>query len=381
MTMNANQIALKTRISLRERVKELSCLYAIANAAGRVDATADELFGEIVQLLPPAWQYAEAAAARISVDGCTYSTGGFRQTRWRQAAPIELRGQKCGQVEIVYLRKFPEAAVGPFLKEECKLIDAIAKQLSMIIERRQAEADRARLEAQMRHADRLATIGMLAAGVAHELNEPLGGVLGFAQLAMKTPNLPEATRQDLKKIESAALQTREVIKKLLVFARQAPPRKERIDFGELIEDSLSFFIGRCARSGIKVEVTLGANLPAVIADPTQMRQVLTNLFVNAIQAMPEGGLLRIGAATWKTGIAIHVEDTGIGMRKNVLEKIFLPFFTTKDVGQGTGLGLPVVHGIITAHGGSIAVSTRPGHGTRFEIRLHRGLPEEAENDH
>jgi two-component system NtrC family sensor kinase len=222
----------------------------------------------------------------------------------------------------------------------------------------------------------LATIGQLAAGVAHELNEPLGGILGFAQLASKHPDLPGQVRKDLSKIESASLHAREVVRKLMLFARQTPPTRKKVDLNEIIEEGLYFLESRCAKAGIELVRALSSNLPAVNVDPAQIHQVLINFVVNSIQAMQAGGRLKVETFFEDGFIFLAVADTGCGMTEDVLKKIFIPFFTTKDVGEGTGLGLPVVHGIVTSHGGTVEVESQPGQGTRFVVRLP--LPPRAE---
>lgn len=173
--------------------------------------------------------------------------------------------------------------------------------------------------------------------------------------------------------------TREVIKKLMVFARQMPPRKARVDLNQVVEEGLYFLEARCARKGIEVVQELAPDLPEVTADPSQLKQVLVNLVVNSVQAMPAGGRLTVRTQAGEAAVSLTVEDTGIGISDEIREKIFLPFFTTKDVDEGTGLGLAVVHGIITSHGGSIDVESHLGQGTRFQIHLPgRGSPENQE---
>jgi len=363
------QLSYSTKAALTERVKELTCLYGIAQIAGQPGISLEEIIQRIVELLPPAWQYPKTAFARIIIDGVSYTTEGFRESRQKQTAEITVGGVSRGVVELVYVDDKPDFDEGPFLKEERNLIDAIARQVALIIERRQAEQDKLKLHNQLLHADRLATIGMLAAGVAHELNEPLGNILGFAQLAKKTPRVPVSAKQDIEKIETASLQAREIIKKLLVFARQRPPKKSRTNLNQVVQDSFYFFEAQCAKEGVELVHVLSPNLPEIIADPSQLNQVLVNLAVNALQSMSAGG--KITVRTWSSDhhVYLSVEDTGPGISREILEKIFIPFFTTKDIGHGTGLGLPVVHGIITSHGGSIDVESKIGYGTRFEIRL------------
>jgi len=236
----------------------------------------------------------------------------------------------------------------------------------------QFEYDRSellRLQDQLRQADRLATIGQLVAGVAHELNEPLGNILGFAQLAKKDPKLPERSVEDMEKIVKASLYAREVIHKLLLFARQSPPQKTQVNLNQTIEEGLYFLESRCAKAGIELVRELAPHLPEVSADPLQLQQILVNLVVNAVQAMPDGGKLTIKTLGSRDHVWLIIKDTGIGMTEEVKNKLFTPFFTTKDGDQGTGLGLAVVHGIVASHGGSIRVESEAGKGARFEIQL------------
>lgn len=367
--MTREQHSRSAEAALRERVKELTCLYGIAQVAGRPGISLQEILHDIVVLLPPAWQYPGIASARIVLDERSYATLGFRDGCWKQRADIAVDGTRRGVIEVVYAEDRPELDEGPFLQEERSLIDAVARQVALIIERKQVEEDKSKLQDQLRHADRLATIGMLAAGVAHELNEPVGNILGFAQLARTCPGLPESADQDIGKIEAASLHTREIIRKLLAFARQMPPQKTWVDLNRVVEEGVYFLEARCAKGGVELVRSLAADLPEITADPAQLNQVLVNLVVNALQAMPEGGKLTVATRAHDDHVLLAVEDTGIGMSEEVLERIFVPFFTTKEVGQGTGLGLPVAHGLVTSHGGSLKVESEVGRGTRFEIRL------------
>jgi two-component system NtrC family sensor kinase len=373
--MADDKLSFSTKAALAERVKELTCLYGIAQIAGRPGLSLEEIIQRIAGLLPPAWQYPEIAFAKITLDEISYTTPGFREFRQKQMAKIIVGGVPRGVVELVYVEEKPDLDEGPFLKEERNLIDAVARQVALVIERRQAEEDKMKLHNQLLHADRLATLGMLAAGVAHELNEPIGNILGFAQLAKKCPDIPASAEQDIRKIEAASLHAREIIQKLLVFARQAPPEKRQVNLNQVVKEGLYFFEARCAKEGIELIRLLSPDLPEIKADPAQLNQLLVNLVVNALQSMPGAGKITIQTRFYDHNVYLIVEDTGAGMSKEVLDKIFVPFFTTKDVGYGTGLGLPVVYGIVTAHGGSINVKSEPGCGTRFEVQLPVAEPQ------
>jgi two-component system NtrC family sensor kinase len=189
--------------ALRERVKELTCLYGIGRIAQHSGLPLDDALQQIVELLPSAWQFPGIACARILLDRRTYTTVGFRDATHRQAATLTVDGKPRGSVEVVYTAERPEFAEGPFLAEERSLIETIAGEVGLIVQRRETELRQSALQAQLRHADRLATIGQLAAGVAHELNDPLGSILGFSQLLLKDPALPDAAAQDAGKIVRA----------------------------------------------------------------------------------------------------------------------------------------------------------------------------------
>lgn len=355
--------------ALRERVKELTCLFSLAQLVERCGASVLEILRGAVELLPPAWQHPEIAAARIVLDGQSCATANFEEGGPVQSAPILVKGKPRGRIDVVYLEERPRQHEGPFLKEERNLIDAMALQIALIIERRQAEEERLRLQDQLRHADRLATIGQLASGVAHELSEPLGNILGFAQLAQKHRDLPEGVGQDLEKIVATCLHARHIINSLLLFSRQKPPRKAKLSLNAVVEEAMGLVERRCAESGIAIVRRLSPELPDITADASQLRQVVTGLAVNAVHAMPDGGSLEVTTRASDDRVVLSVQDSGVGMSEEVLKEIFVPFFTTKDVDEGTGLGLPVVHGIVTSHGGTIRVESAPGQGARFDIEL------------
>jgi two-component system NtrC family sensor kinase len=367
----------RTRLRLRERIKELTCLHGIAHLAHQSSGTLDEILQAVVRMLPPAWQCPEIAEARIVVDGRPFTTPGFREGVFRQSAAIMVDGRERGTVEVIYKEDRAEFATGPFLPEEQHLIESVAREAALIIERSEADAAQAELQEQVRHADRLATIGTVAAGVAHELNEPLSNVLGFAQLLHKRADLPETARGDLEQIVRASLHGREIIRQLLQFARPAAAVKAAVDLNSVVREGIALLAPRCSSARIDLRLELSQSPLPMHADPAQVRQVVINLAFNAIQAMPEGGRLTIRTEPADGGVRLVVEDTGVGMNRETQQSIFLPFFTTKDVGEGTGLGLAVVHGIITTHGGTIDVVSEPGKGARFTV-IFPALSDETE---
>lgn len=366
----------RAKAALLERVKELSCMYRIAHIAAETDSHMDDILQEVVALLPPALQFPEIATARITLGEKSFFSAGFKEGSHHLSANLSARGTKVGEVKVYYTET-PPAILDErntpieetFLKEEHHLINGVAREINSIIEQKNAEEEKQHLQAQVRHADRLVTIGELAAGVAHELNEPLGNILGFAQLAMKSDDLTGQARRDIEKIEKASLYAREVIRKLMFFAHQTPSRKTLVELNTVVEDSLLLVEARCKKAGIEVVRRLEHSLPGIAGDSSQLQQVLVNLVVNAIQAMPDGGRLTITTSQGEDKQTITVEDTGRGIDQDNLKRIFLPFFTTKEVGEGTGLGLSVAYGIVNSHGGSIDVESEIDTGTRFIVQF------------
>jgi len=356
-----------SRSKLRERVKELTCLYGIAQIASDPALSCENKLTDIVKLLPAAWQYRGRACARIIIDGHIFQTTGFCDGAHRQTATIRVAGRPRGTVEIHYRDGRGFLQKNPFLLEEKNLIDNIAGQIALMIEHAEIRKTKAELRKQLIKADRLAAIGELAAGVAHELNEPLNTILGFAQLTQKTPDLPVQTRKDLEKIADAALHARNIIRELLIFARQGKPGSARVNINRIITDELHLFESLCSKSGVELRRIVDPALPEIKANKSQIRQVISNLIVNALQAMPGGGILTLRTSFDKFFVQLRVTDTGIGISEEIKESIFLPFFTTKDVDQGTGLGLSVAHGIVSSHGGEIHVESQPGEGTCFYV--------------
>ncbi len=355
--------------ALQERIKELTCLYDMFKVVEQSDVSLEEVIYNTLELLPPAWQYPKITHARVILDGYEYITPCLKNEVDKLIADIIINKKKRGIIEVIYSEKQPKIDEGPFLKEERSLIETLAKELALIIEHKESEKDKEKLQDQLRHADRLATVGELSAGVAHELNEPLGTILGFAQLIEKSDKLQKQVKVDIEKIIKSSLHAREIIKKLMFFSKQMEPKKTQVNLNQVVEEGLYFLESRCAKEGIELIRSLEPNLPIITADAIQLNQVLVNLIVNAIQAMPKGGKLNIKTFSTDDYVSLVIQDTGIGMSKEVMKHVFEPFFSTKEIGKGTGLGLSVVHGIVTSHNGIIKVESEVGNGSRFEIQF------------
>jgi PAS domain S-box-containing protein len=230
-------------------------------------------------------------------------------------------------------------------------------------------SERKRLQERLRKSERIAELGTVASGMAHEIGTPMNVILGRAEYLMEWVK-EETVRKGLQTIVSQVERITKVMNQLLTFARRKPPERRALNLQQTIEDNLEIFQERLSRNRVKVETSFTASCPSVLADADQMSQVVINLVMNAIHAMPEGGLLRIGLAAVGDGmVQLTVADTGHGIPQDAVTRIFEPFFTTKEFGKGTGLGLTVVKDIIEEHQGAITVESEPGKGTTFTILL------------
>jgi len=362
-----NQWCLK--ISLRERVKEQTCLYSIARLVAHSQWTLNDVVRQAVEIISPGWLYPEIAVARIVIDDLKFESFDFMSRVQSLQSDILVDGKKRGYVEVAYIEEKPPLDEGPFLAEEGKLIDAIAGELSFIIKHKEDREKNQELQTQLQYANQMAVLGQFAAGMAHELNDPLGSILGFAQLILKNPELPTQIKQDVDKIIAAALKSRDIMKKLDIFTGSESSTRTRFDLNEVIEDAFQSLRPRFQKTDIELICDFSDNLPVIYADRSQIIQVLIHLVVNAVQAMTEGGELIIRTSAEPGTVIITVEDTGVGVPAEILENLFNPFFTTKDVNEGKGLGLSIVHGIVKSHGGTIQAESDLGKGTRFVIKL------------
>jgi len=230
--------------------------------------------------------------------------------------------------------------------------------------------ERVRLEDQVVQNDKLTSMGLLAAGVAHEVNTPLAVISSHSQLLRKQLPADDERRSVMDKIIKQTFRASEIVNNLLSFSRaNASTDFVELDAHQTISDTLSLLDHQLKSSGIAVERQLRARVPMVFGNAGKLQQVFLNLFLNARDAMPGGGTLRVSTTSEGASLRVSVEDTGTGIGAEDLKRIYDPFFTTKEVGKGTGLGLSVSYGIVQEHGGTIGVESMPGEGTRFSLEL------------
>ncbi|MFH1070276.1 MAG: PAS domain S-box protein [Candidatus Glassbacteria bacterium] len=268
-----------------------------------------------------------------------------------------------------------EAAISPVRNPAGQIVNFVAVKRDVTQE--------LNLENQLRHAQKMESIGQLAGGVAHDFNNILTTIMGYSSSMKKAPELSEKIRKRVEEIEKASQRGAELTKQLLTFSRKQTPRLETINLNEVINGSLGF-LKRTLPPTITIESKLSPDLGLVNADSGQMQQILMNLCVNSRDAMPGGGKIRIETENIQINaeyiqnhfyakpgpfVLLTFTDTGEGIKKELLSRIFEPFFTTKSVGKGTGLGLSIVYGIVKTHGGFINVYSEEGKGTTFKIYL------------
>ncbi len=492
---------------LGERVKELTLLHGVARLLQANRAFDREFLRDLITLFPSAWQYPEVCAARIVWRDLEAETPGFRETPWRQSAPLTA-GDGSGTIDVVYLEE------RPFLTEEDQLIESVADMLSThlnrahmeqvarssealrsliynsvtdivfylavepgerfrfmsvnaafvtavgmtedqivgrrvdeivpesyramlltryreavrsagpvtwealfthggetkhgditlvpifdptgtcshllgtvhdITSRKKADEERRQLETQLHRSQRLQSLGTLAGGIAHDFNNILtavGGHVDLATVALEEADGRAHVLESLDEIGKAGARARDLVKRILMFSRQDEPHREMVSVAALVEEPLDLLEATLPREMV-IRRAISADVPRIIADPTQIHQVLMNLCTNAQHACGEkGGMIDVSVDCVQVDgprpdvpidlhegryVRITVSDTGCGMDAATLARAFEPFFTTKPKGEGTGLGLSVVHGIMKSHQGGLAVHSELGAGTTFRL--------------
>lgn len=288
------------------------------------------------------------------------------------ACPLE-ETRKTKASALSQLKKFKDGreyqAVSFPLKGKKKDLDLFILQYRDISEEKQ-------LQAKLLQSEKMATIGLLAGGVAHEINNPLGGILAFCQLAIQQTKAGSQIFEDLKEIESSALRCKKIVENLLSFSRQSSDEyKKGTSIQEVFEKVLPLISLQTKEHGIYLKTDFSKKLPVLPLLENQLEQVFLNLVSNACHASQRGSTISIKASLFnKKTILIQVIDQGSGIKKEFLNKVFDPFFTTKKVGQGTGLGLSISYSIIQDHGGKIEVESKENKGSIFNIYLPLHTP-------
>jgi signal transduction histidine kinase/iron only hydrogenase large subunit-like protein len=264
----------------------------------------------------------------------------------------------------------------PYLLEQSKKIYQQLERSHRELQISHQELEQA--QTQLIRTEKLASIGQLAAGVAHEINNPLGTITIYAHLVQKSLEADDPRREDVSLIISEASRAKEIVQGLLSFARETKLRATDVNLNELLDDVLSLVVNQSLFHNIKIKKSFTADLQTIVADETQLKQVFLNIILNAAQAMEGKGKLLIATSSDRKQIKIKIQDTGPGIPPEVMGNLFAPFFTTKE--KGTGLGLAISYGIIERHMGKIDVETELGKGSTFVISLPVSTGEEGARD-
>jgi PAS domain S-box-containing protein len=285
-------------------------------------------------------------------------------------APIVVRD------EVIAFFSLDSGTPGTYTARHANLLAAFAAHASMAIENARLFAETQAAYEELKHAQaqlvqsaKLAAVGELAAGVAHELNNPLTSILGFAELLAWHADPGDRAYQELLIIADEARRARDIVCDLLDFSRQAESFPEMADVNQVLRETLNLLRRQIGHSGVNLAERYAPDLPLLSLAIGRMKQVFLNLIANALQAMPQGGWLTISTERIEQEVVVQVVDTGIGIPQELMARLFEPFFTTKPIGQGTGLGLSVSLGIVQEHDGRITVESQVGMGSRFTVWL------------
>ncbi len=261
----------------------------------------------------------------------------------------------------IHRREF-ETSAFPLQPEDSK------KRLSVVHYRDITEEKR--LQQELVQNEKMAAIGMLAGGVAHEINNPLGGILAFTQLLLRDMKDDSPIKGDLEEIERAAMRCKKIVADLLDFSRASSGKEHMwLDINSLIEKVVPFLKSELKSYNVELQLDLTDGLPFIDGNANRLQQVFLNLLTNGCQAMPKGGVLCVRTYAAGRHVFVEVKDTGYGIANEHMQKIFDPFFTTKAPGKGTGLGLSICYRIINEHNGTIEVESEPEEWTKFVVKL------------
>ena len=484
----------KSMNEVGERIKELNCLFEISRLIERRRLTLEQILQEIVELIPPAFQYPEITCAQITTENQKFSTGNLEETQWMLSQDILLLTNTVGTLAVYYLEERPEKDEGPFLEEERNLVNTIAERIGRIIERNRAQTalvesekrfrqlvehsltgisiiqdgrivyqnpeqarllgplprpikfadtgsihpddiekvnafyqnissgklpigvmdfrfypsgerfnrsnmkwvhcQASRIEFQGKDAmlvnmmdltqtkeleylltiqDKMASLGRVAAGIAHEIRNPLSGINIYLNTLKKLHHregTEEKVEQILKQIQSASIKIESVIRRVMDFAKPGEPKLELIDINEPITDAINLTAVTMRKSGIKIEKSLVNDLPRLYADKNLIEEIVLNLLNNAaeaMKAMESGKKIDIASSAEGDHIIIQISDSGPGVPQEIRDKILDPYFTTKN--EGTGIGLSLCHRIINDHGGTLTVADSHLGGAEFRVEI------------
>jgi signal transduction histidine kinase len=351
---------------LQERIKELSCLYQVSSAIREHTDSVEETLTAVLKILKNAWRFPELATVEFKKDNIRLTTNPIPANAHYQISEFKTFNKEVGFVKVYY--PSTNLSKAHFLIDEQRLLDKVTYEIAVFFERQQLRKQEELLQQTAERNDRLSILSEITAGIAHELNTPLGNILGFAEF-IEDKSKESQTRQDATKIIRAAIYSREVVKKLMLFSCEMPQNIQVIPINPIITQALSLLNPNFKKAKIETSYTIDDPDLKAQVDPIQLTQVLFNLFINAIYHSPENSVIKIQVSNNKNNLFIEIADEGKGIQQKNKERIFEPFFTTKPLGEGSGLGLSVVHGIVKSHRGTITTFQNKPKGSIFKIRL------------
>ncbi|AUC84701.1 sensor histidine kinase [Polaribacter sp. ALD11] len=359
-----NQITLEDK--LNERIKELTCLYKVSSLVRNNNfKNIKSLLKEISASVKEAIRFPEEAFVEIKLDDFSVIDGEKIEDAIFIISAIKTFKNIKGAITVGYAKqKFSENA---FLNEEKLLLKKVASEIGDFLERNEINEKEEIAKRQIERAGRLTILGEITAGIAHELNTPLANILGFTELLKERYKEDKIGSEDLEKVINSAIYSREVVKKLMFFSCEMPQQMTSININATIDESISLLKPNFKKKNIDFKIAYSSNEINLKVDGIQLTQVIFNLVINAIYFSPENGKIDITVEEKIKTVEIEISDEGKGIETINSENIFNPFFTSKPVGEGSGLGLSVVHGIIKSHKGTIIHKPNIPKGTIFIV--------------
>jgi C4-dicarboxylate-specific signal transduction histidine kinase len=369
------ELQVRTR-QLDDRIRELNCLFAMADLVNQPGISIDEIIQGTVDLIPGALRFPIVACARVSLDGREYKTSNFHEPSWRQVEPILVYRKPRGEMEVGYLSRQWPAGQGPFLEEEARLLSAIAERMGRIIERHEAQEELRRHREELAHVSRLSTMGEMASSLAHELNQPLSAIANYVRGCQRRMRGETWDRDELlEAMEAAASQAERagrIVGSLRDFVAKREPRRLPVEINRVVAVAVDLVIAEAKVRGGGIRFEPAAGLRLVLADAIQIEQVILNVVRNALEAMGETGtghrdvVIRTVAGAPGT-VEVAISDSGPGLPEGAVDKVFDAFYTTKS--EGMGIGLSISRTIIEAHRGRLWATVNEDCGMTFHFTL------------
>lgn len=355
-----------TEDKLKERIKELTCLYNVSSYIANCNLyDLDPTFKAITSSLKDAILYSNKAFVEMKLGDILVNAGESSTEHVYILTAIKVFNLPYGAIKIGYPKSKYNQNV--FLEEEKQLVRTLAIEIGNLIERKQIIDKEELTKRQMERADRLSILGEITAGIAHELNTPLASILGFSELLKERFVNDHDALEDLEKIMNSAIFSREVVKKLMFFSCVMPQQMELVNINPIITDAINLLKPSFGKKELLCHLDFSEEEIFLRVDAIQLTQVVFNLVINAIYFSPQKGQISISVDNEEREVVLNINDEGDGISKEISEHIFNPFYTTKPVGEGSGLGLSVVHGIIKSHKGTINHSSNKPKGTIFTL--------------